>query len=69
MYHLVFQILHKVEKENERLSQPDNCPDSYYRLMRHCWKLRPSERPSFAQIKDTLSKVILDCEKVSYKSQ
>nr|XP_026694587.1 activated CDC42 kinase 1 isoform X3 [Ciona intestinalis] len=46
------QILHKIEKENERLSQPDNCPDSFYIIMRKCWKLAPSERPSFAQIKE-----------------
>uniref|UniRef100_H2YGP9 Activated CDC42 kinase 1 n=1 Tax=Ciona savignyi TaxID=51511 RepID=H2YGP9_CIOSA len=46
------QILHKIEKENERLSQPDNCPDSFYIIMRKCWRLAPSERPSFAKIKE-----------------
>ncbi|XP_076804091.1 activated CDC42 kinase 1-like isoform X2 [Clavelina lepadiformis] len=52
------QILHKIEKEGERLSQPDNCPDSMYLIMRNCWKLRPSDRPTFVHIKELVSKAL-----------
>lgn len=48
------QILHKIDKENERLSQPDNCPDHIYRLMLNCWRLQPDQRPTFKRIKEVI---------------
>nr|CAB3267143.1 activated CDC42 kinase 1 [Phallusia mammillata] len=52
------QILHKIEREGERLSQPDNCPDSMYYIMRKCWSLRATERPTFSAIKESVSKAL-----------
>nr|XP_039251475.1 activated CDC42 kinase 1-like isoform X1 [Styela clava] len=48
------QILHKVDKENERLLQPDNCPNNIYRLMLNCWRLQPDQRPTFKRIKEVI---------------
>lgn len=51
------QILHKIDKEEERLAQPDNCPDSFYRLMLGCWRLQAPQRPTFRRIRETITQV------------
>ncbi|XP_026481333.1 serine/threonine-protein kinase PLK4-like [Ctenocephalides felis] len=48
------QILHKIDREGERLHQPDACPPDIYQLMLHCWDKTPAERPTFAAIKEFL---------------
>jgi len=37
------------------LSQPNNCPDHLFDLMKRCWQLSPAKRPSFKQIFDELN--------------
>ena len=38
-----------------RLESPEDCPPRVYDLMRHCWKYRPKNRPSFSDILITLN--------------
>lgn len=45
------QILRKIDREGERLHNPDACPPDVYQLMLQCWDKTPSERPTFAAIK------------------
>lgn len=45
------QILRKIDREGERLHNPDACPPDMYQLMLQCWDKTPSERPTFAAIK------------------
>ena len=48
------QILHKIDRDFERLSQPDACPDDLYAIMLQCWARVPTDRPTFEALKDFL---------------
>lgn len=48
------QILHKIDREGERLSQPNACPFEIYHLLLQCWAPKPSDRPTFVALKDFL---------------
>jgi hypothetical protein len=48
------QILRKIDKEGERLSQPDACPTEVYRILLQCWAKMPTDRPTFEALKDFL---------------
>ncbi|XP_077091618.1 angiopoietin-1 receptor [Siphateles boraxobius] len=41
-----------------RLEKPLNCVDEVYELMKQCWKEKPYERPSFAQILMSLNRML-----------
>ncbi|XP_066515046.1 angiopoietin-1 receptor [Hoplias malabaricus] len=41
-----------------RLEKPLNCDDEVYELMRQCWREKPYERPSFAQILMSLNRML-----------
>ncbi|XP_029057943.1 angiopoietin-1 receptor isoform X3 [Monodon monoceros] len=41
-----------------RLEKPLNCDDEVYDLMRQCWREKPYERPSFAQILVSLNRML-----------
>lgn len=45
------QILRKIDREGERLHQPDACPPDVYAMMLQCWDKTPQERPTFAALK------------------
>lgn len=32
------------------MEAPENCPEKLYKLMRHCWKHKPSDRPTFLEL-------------------
>ncbi|KAL5286648.1 TNK2 family protein [Megaselia abdita] len=49
------QILKKIDREGERLHHPEACPPDVYELMLQCWDKTPSERPTFAAIKQFLA--------------
>ncbi|XP_055904912.1 activated Cdc42 kinase Ack [Eupeodes corollae] len=49
------QILRKIDREGERLHHPEACPPDVYELMLQCWDKTPSERPTFAAIKEFLN--------------
>ncbi|XP_064546129.1 activated Cdc42 kinase Ack [Drosophila montana] len=48
------QILRKIDREGERLHQPDACPPDVYAMMLQCWDKTPGERPTFAALKEYL---------------
>ncbi|XP_077998756.1 uncharacterized protein LOC144451726 [Glandiceps talaboti] len=50
------QILHKVDKEGERLPKPDNSSAEIFKIMSHCWALKPEDRPTFEALKKQLTK-------------
>lgn len=48
------EILRKIDKEGERLAQPDACPPPIYAVLRQCWARSPQDRPTFAALRDFL---------------
>ena len=50
MEQLVFEL-----KAGIRLPTPDNCPNAIAKLMQHCFSEQPLDRPSFGQIKESIS--------------
>lgn len=44
-------------KEGRMLECPDNTPWSVYHLMKQCWNRKPSSRPSFRTIRQTLDSI------------
>ncbi|XP_067114605.1 angiopoietin-1 receptor [Osmerus mordax] len=44
--------------QSYRLEKPLNCDDEVYDLMRQCWREKPYERPSFAQILVSLNRML-----------
>ncbi|KAJ8947003.1 hypothetical protein NQ318_019084 [Aromia moschata] len=50
------EILRKIERDGERLAQPDACPPAIYTTLLQCWAKNPQERPTFAALKDFFRK-------------
>ncbi|KAM3866060.1 activated CDC42 kinase 1-like [Diretmus argenteus] len=48
------QILHKIDKEGERLPKPEDCPQDIYNVMRQCWAQKPDDRPTFVALREFL---------------
>ncbi|KAJ8384321.1 hypothetical protein AAFF_G00206780 [Aldrovandia affinis] len=48
------QILHKVDKEGERLLKPEDCPQDVYNVMMQCWAQKPDDRPTFVALREFL---------------
>ena len=48
------QILKKIDREGERLHQPDACPNDIYQILIQCWAKIPTDRPTFDALKDFL---------------
>uniref|UniRef100_A0A3B3BP64 Activated CDC42 kinase 1 n=2 Tax=Oryzias melastigma TaxID=30732 RepID=A0A3B3BP64_ORYME len=48
------QILHKIDKEGERLPKPEDCPQDIYNVMLQCWAQKPDDRPTFAALREFL---------------
>uniref|UniRef100_F6V8I3 Activated CDC42 kinase 1 n=1 Tax=Ornithorhynchus anatinus TaxID=9258 RepID=F6V8I3_ORNAN len=48
------QILHKIDKEGERLARPEDCPQDIYNVMVQCWAHKPEDRPTFVALRDFL---------------
>ncbi|XP_048720592.1 activated CDC42 kinase 1 isoform X7 [Caretta caretta] len=47
-------ILHKIDKEGERLPRPEDCPQDIYNVMLQCWAHKPEDRPTFVALRDFL---------------
>ncbi|CAH0554680.1 unnamed protein product [Brassicogethes aeneus] len=50
------EILRKIEKDGERLHQPEACPPEVYRILLQCWSRDPQDRPTFAALKEFFRK-------------
>ncbi|XP_038134810.1 tyrosine kinase, non-receptor, 2b isoform X3 [Cyprinodon tularosa] len=48
------QILHKIDKEGERLQKPEDCPQDIYNVMLQCWAQKPGDRPTFVNLREFL---------------
>ncbi|XP_017309078.1 activated CDC42 kinase 1 isoform X1 [Ictalurus punctatus] len=48
------QILHKIDKEGERLVKPEDCPQDIYNVMLQSWSPKPEDRPTFVSLRDFL---------------
>jgi len=49
------QILRKIDREGERLHQPDACPNAVYSILLQCWARSPTDRPTFEALKEFLT--------------
>ncbi|XP_043466888.1 serine/threonine-protein kinase par-1 [Leptopilina heterotoma] len=52
------EILRKIDREGERLYEPEASPPSMYQLMLRCWARDPLERPSFASLRESLTGMV-----------
>lgn len=50
----VSQILHKIDKEGERLPKPEDCPQDIYNVILQCWAQKPDDRPTFVALREFL---------------
>ncbi|XP_051990302.1 tyrosine kinase, non-receptor, 2b isoform X1 [Xyrauchen texanus] len=48
------QILHKIDKEGERLPKPEDCPLDIYNVMMQCWAQKTDDRPTFVALREFL---------------
>ncbi|KAJ8396786.1 hypothetical protein AAFF_G00013850 [Aldrovandia affinis] len=48
------QILHKVDKDGERLPKPEDCPQDIYNVMLQSWAQKPDDRPTFIALRQFL---------------
>ncbi|TRY60027.1 hypothetical protein DNTS_033677 [Danionella cerebrum] len=48
------QILHKIDKEGERLPKPEDCPQDIYNVMMQCWAQKTDDRPTFLALREFL---------------
>ncbi|XP_021171317.2 tyrosine kinase, non-receptor, 2b isoform X4 [Fundulus heteroclitus] len=48
------QILHKIDKEGERLPKPEDCPQDIYNVVLQCWAQKPGDRPTFVALRSFL---------------
>ncbi|XP_057190042.1 tyrosine kinase, non-receptor, 2b isoform X4 [Triplophysa rosa] len=48
------QILHKIDKEGERLPKPEDCPQDIYNVMMQCWAQKLDDRPTFVALREFL---------------
>ncbi|KAL0112016.1 hypothetical protein PUN28_013325 [Cardiocondyla obscurior] len=52
------EILRKIDRDGERLHEPEAMPPYMYKLMLRCWAREPSERPTFALLKESLTGMV-----------
>ncbi|PIO38178.1 hypothetical protein AB205_0199640 [Aquarana catesbeiana] len=53
---IVNRKFYKMIKEGYKMDCPDYSPLELYRLMKACWDLEPTKRPTFSQITDLINK-------------
>ncbi|KAG8453390.1 hypothetical protein GDO86_000137 [Hymenochirus boettgeri] len=50
--------LFKLLKEGHRMDKPANCTHELYMIMRECWHVVPSQRPTFKQLVEDLDRIL-----------
>lgn len=50
----LFQLLQR----GYRMERPANCSEELYQVMRHCWREKPSERPTFTELQKKLDELL-----------
>ncbi|XP_023723093.1 uncharacterized protein LOC111872982 isoform X4 [Cryptotermes secundus] len=61
------QILHKIDREGERLHEPEACPPDLYQRMLQCWAKVPTDRPTFQALRDFFSETLPPVMKATRK--
>ncbi|XP_076637076.1 activated Cdc42 kinase isoform X2 [Colletes latitarsis] len=52
------EILRKIDREGERLHEPEAMPPVMYQLMLRCWAREPTERPTFGTLRTSLTGMV-----------
>ncbi|XP_033207301.1 activated CDC42 kinase 1 isoform X2 [Belonocnema kinseyi] len=52
------EILRKIDREGERLHEPEASPPQMYQIMLRCWARDPLERPSFTSLREPLTSMV-----------
>lgn len=52
------EILRKIDREGERLYEPEASPPTMYEMMLRCWMRDPAERPTFASLRESLTGMV-----------
>lgn len=52
------EILKKIDREGERLHEPEATPPVMYQLLLRCWAREPAERPTFADLRTSLTGMV-----------
>ncbi|KAJ8668984.1 hypothetical protein QAD02_000243 [Eretmocerus hayati] len=52
------EILRKIDREGERLHEPEASPPAMFQMMLQCWARDPAERPTFAALKESLTGMV-----------
>ncbi|GMR33801.1 hypothetical protein PMAYCL1PPCAC_03996, partial [Pristionchus mayeri] len=53
-------------KRGERMERPDNCSLILYGLMLKCWSVKPSDRPTFTDLRKELGSLLEDIDEHGY---
>ncbi|XP_015605227.1 tyrosine-protein kinase sid-3 [Cephus cinctus] len=52
------EILRKIDREGERLHEPEASSPAIYQMMLRCWARDPLERPTFSSLKESLTVMV-----------
>ncbi|XP_063989983.1 tyrosine-protein kinase sid-3 [Diachasmimorpha longicaudata] len=52
------EILRKIDREGERLYEPEASPPAMFQMMLKCWEKNPADRPTFAALKESLTSMV-----------
>lgn len=66
-YGMTHEEVVKYIKDGNVLQCPDNTPTEIYELMKLCWNKKPSDRPTFRTIYQTLDNIKIDMESAEEK--
>ncbi|CAH1792009.1 unnamed protein product, partial [Owenia fusiformis] len=53
-------------KRGYRIEKTENCPDALYDIMMQCWEENPEDRPTFADLKESLDELMAANSNVDY---
>lgn len=53
------QTIEAYLNKGNRMNLPEQCPEQIGRVIKSCWRLKPNERPGFAQLKQIFSQLLI----------